>query len=309
MALMSQQMGDKTANYRDQVHEMAVEEGYGKVTDGKPDDQFDANGDLVWSFAMGESFRKKVPEFAGELKIRLDEVEKVHHETVADAEKKRAGNEDREQSIQQKAIRAYIDDVYSDATLEDPVTGEFNHERKEELERKWEKKFPGKLEEVKAHLHRNEHPLQKLLRKDREALRYYWEIPDRFAASRAPVFQDVWKEWKAADKTEKAAIMNTKPNGDMIRFIQFYSNLLKSYERQVRSPDTTGKRLAEWEYVTTPVSSEEAAALTKQVTPEFLDQVLGRATPMTAPTGPTGLPAPVATPIQMPERVGALPPR
>ena len=145
-------------------------------------------------------------------------------------------------------------------------------------------------------------PSTKLLRKDREALRYYWEIPDRFAASRAPVFQDVWKEWKAADKTEKAAIMNTK-KGLMIRFIQSYSNLLKSFERQVRSPDTTGVRLAEWEYVTTPVSSEEAEALTKQVTPEFLAQVLGRATPMTAPTG---LPAPVATPIQMPERVGAV---
>ena len=120
------------------------------------------------------------------------------------------------------------------------------------------------------------------------------------------MFQDVWKEWKAADKTEKAAIMNTKNKGDMISFIQSYSNMLKAFEREVRSPDTTGKRLAEWEYVTSPVSSEEAAALTRQVTPEFLDQVLGRATPMTAPTG---LPAPAAAPARTLEPAGALPTR
>jgi hypothetical protein len=307
LALMAQQIRDRTENYRDQVHEMAVEEGYGKVTDGKPDDQFDANGDLVWSFAMGESFRRKVPEFAGELNIRLDEIEKVHHETVADAKKKRAGNEDREQSIQQEAIQFYIDTIYGDATLEDPVTGEFNHERADELKEAFKKEYPGKIDEVEDHLHRNEHPLQKLLRKDREALRYYWDIPDRFVATRPLQFQEVWKEWKAADKTEKAVIMNTKNKGDMISFIQSYSNMLKAFEREVRSPDTTGKRLAEWEYVTSPVSSEEAAALTRQVTPEFLDQVLGRATPMTARTGPTGLPAPAAIPAPALEPAGAVP--
>ena len=73
--------------------------------------------------------------------------------------------------------------------------------------------------------------------------------------------------------------------------------------------DTIGAALRNWEYSTSAEGPSEIGDLIGQLSTGFIDELLTDMGVAVQAPAPTGLPAPVATPIQMPERVGALPTR
>jgi len=303
MAHYMKDVRETTDLYREDVSELAAAKGYDLVEDHKPAN-LDANGIMITSLGAGREFRLRAPELAQNLKATLAEKRKFHQDAVDYAAKKRAGNEEREQSVQQEAIQIYIDTIYGDVTLEDPITGEYDFEKAEELKEAFEKKFPGKIDEVEGYLHRNEHPLQQMLRRDRETLREYWDVPDMVIDELPDSVSGPYRKWRDADPTEKAFLATFDPT---ISIVNSLVDLIRTAMKKAQ-PEV-GTALRNWEYSTSLEGAAEVSDLANQLSPEFIDDLLsgmGIAVPVTAPTG---RPVPLAAPARALEPAGAIPTR
>jgi len=157
---------------------------------------------------------------------------------------------------------------------------------------------------VKAYLHHNEHPLQKLLRKDRETLKPYWEVPDMLMDLMPDEYTVPFEKYQNADPTEKKFLRLT-PN---VKVMLTLIDVVRTGMRMSES-DTIGAALRNWEYSTSAEGPSEIGDLIGQLSTGFIDELLTDMGVAVQAPAPTGLPAPAATPIQMPEPAGALPTR
>ena len=105
------------------------------------------------------------------------------------------------------------------------------------------------INEVEEFLHRNEHPLQRELREDREFLERYWTITTRTveAFGLTSEYQEYLREPRAFERAvflERHPILKTALNE---------ASSEKRKARQFGDPEIE-QRLFKWEYITTPLN-------------------------------------------------------
>ena len=244
----------------------------------------------------GEAFRTGLTQLNNDRGIKLNELDKDYPELLQELEK---NNQDK--PLFNRILHAYMD-ATSDPILDDEFTG-FDFEEFESRIAALEKtpifvEFgPEAITAIQGYLHEPDHPLVKELRADRELLREYWEIPDKYMASRVTPYH----QQRIQDYYDRGKVSVPGQWADIQPHITAIDAAQAAYEWANRD---VSDKLGKWEYAT-PVHmdlrfkhagtrGEPGGALQPAAQPgggsTFMQQLLGRTT--TQPTTPTPAPAP-----------------
>ena len=152
-----------------------------------------------------------------------------------------------------------------DPKLENEITKEYDYAKRKKREADLREKYgDGMIDRIETYLRdpENEHPLETLLRQDREILEPYWEVEERIVNSLPPHVQALWNRYREADK--RTQHMLRVIHGEDIRIVEGMINDYRTVMRQSR-PDTIGVALQRWGYSTSPQSPAEMQEFLQQV--------------------------------------------
>jgi len=265
----------------------------------------------------GETFREGLTQLNNDRGIRLNDLDKEYPELMKTLE-----DQEPQKPLFNRILHAYMD-ATSDPDLDDEFTG-FDFEKFESRIAALEKtpifvEFgPEAITAIQGYLHENDHPLVKELRADRELLRDYWEIPDKYMASRVTPYH----QQRLQDYYARGRISAPGQWADIQPHITAIDAAQDAYEWARRDvSDALGK----WEYATPvhmdlrfkyagtrgepggtlqpaaqPQAQPQQGAPLSEEARSFLEQQLGAPIPTTPGIEPGQISAPTTTPATAP---------
>lgn len=152
-------------------------------------------------------------------------------------------------AIESQALDAYAEALF-DSELEDPVTFEYNFPERERRLATLRQRFGDDvIDGVESFLHRNENPLAKELREDRETLKSYWEIREHFIIPRlSPPAARIYEVWLDATPIDRAKMKDNPVFADIINGAERQKVDIQQAMRKNRPEIATA--LLKWEYST-----------------------------------------------------------
>jgi hypothetical protein len=156
---------------KDAADQIAIERGglWGKYIEEKIRYNTEAEDDIAVAAGMykhGKLYRKRVRAINMIRYDRLDQLAFRNEELLSVYDQQEISDDFN------IAIADYRERL-QDPTLEDPDTGDFDFERRDQIIEDLKSKYPVLFPQIQDHVHRNETPLARELREDRETLKKY----------------------------------------------------------------------------------------------------------------------------------------
>lgn len=232
---------------RDEINDIYLKKVDGKYT-GLIAEAAEQGPGLIFRKALAIHQRDRARDQAS-LKKRSSEA----LEWISEKEPSRA--------IESIALDAYMRAV-QDPSLENPATLQYNFSERERLLRELREDPPDGfgdevIDGVEAFIHRNEHPLAKQLREDREILKGYWEesveqVKREFLAPHQAV---IWEEYRGIVETVERRDFLER-NRPVIRFaektLRAIRDVIQQEQTGLKDFPTVDSLLVKWGYDATP---------------------------------------------------------
>jgi hypothetical protein len=153
--------------------------------------------------------------------------------------------------IENEAFKDYADQMFDD-TLTDPITFEYDFERRDQLMADLREKHGGEvIDQIQDFIHRNDPPLVKELREDRELLREYWEIEDDVVSQFPEEVQQRFEFYREHQRQARPSIPGQWR--DVQPIVEMITKMRQVYRASNRKVDET---LAKWGYRAVPMNPD-----------------------------------------------------
>ena len=139
--------------------------------------------------------------------------------------------------------------------LEDPVTFDYDFARREQILKDWRDEHSDVADAVLEFLRRNEHPLVRELREDRDVIADsgYWDITDTLIDSQG--IRDLWERYHEEPKSDRPVflrnLMNKNPEQHM-KFIDAQAVIDRFKHAKRTTNCDLDRNLLKWGYVSVP---------------------------------------------------------
>ena len=223
------------------------------------DEEIDSAVQLAAAEGPGKPFRDRLSSLNGSRGDRKEQERNgIQHQDALrffeEAEPAQAGFD--------RALEAYYT-MANDPRLEN-VLGDYDFRLREQLQAEWETVHPQYVDRVLTHVRRNEHPLAKELREDREALREYFSIRTALLnhSSMSERSRDIWQRFLEGGPRDKKAIRLQYPS-----FIQELEGRVRRIQDILREEENIDRLLVKWEYSGSPRTEAGKEAFLEAVAP------------------------------------------